>query len=514
MVRKENGTYLERSEFLAAYLDEEMIGFIKLIYVDGAASITILSKNAHYDKRPANALIARAVELCETRRKSHLIYCNYNYGKTNNSSLTEFKRRSGFEKLSVPRYYVPLTKRGALAVRLNLHRGVRELLPAGIVVPLLKLRAKYDARQQQTSKRNEEKLGSTTPVEFQLITSGIMGCVLRGPRNGAGVLEQMFEACRPESAASPWRYRNATIGRRRAVLERAPGRWHLVARRLFPDPAEINELRARGHKLAPVNGSYLPHLYEEAGPSFFERLNGRFSGVLADLRNETITVFNDRFGLGRIYFVENESGFYFSSAAKSLLRIFPETRQFDERGVAEFCACLALQNRTLYRGISVLPNAAKWTFSASGVVRKETYFTPSEWENQTTLDEEEYYDALQDTFAAVLPRYISTSQAIGMSLTGGLDGRMIMAWAKPKPGTLPCYTFGGTYRESTDVATARRVARACQQTHSNILIGPEFLDLFPRLAEEAILVSDGAIDVTGSVEIFANRKARRSRRSD
>jgi hypothetical protein len=146
-VRTENGTYLERSEFLAAYLGEEMIGFIKLIYVDGAASISqILSKNAHYDKRPANALIARAVELCEARGKSHLIYCNYNYGNANNSSLTEFKRRSGFEKLSVPRYYVPLTKRGAVAVRLNLHRGVRELLPAGIVGPLLKLRARYYAR--------------------------------------------------------------------------------------------------------------------------------------------------------------------------------------------------------------------------------------------------------------------------------------------------------------------------------------------------------------------------------
>ena len=147
-IRAENGTYLERSEFLAAYLGEEMIGFIKLIYVDGAASISqILSKNAHYDKRPANALIARAVELCEARRKSHLVYCNYDYGKANNSSLTEFKRRGGFEKLSVPRYYVPLTKRGVVAVRLNLHRGVRELLPAGIVVPLLKLRARYYARQ-------------------------------------------------------------------------------------------------------------------------------------------------------------------------------------------------------------------------------------------------------------------------------------------------------------------------------------------------------------------------------
>jgi len=336
----------------------------------------------------------------------------------------------------------------------------------------------------------------------------IMGCVLRSPGNGAGMLEQMFEAMPTQSAASPWRYRNAMIGVATPFWNERKdvGTW--LCGQLFPHPAEISELRARGHEFATSDASYLPHLYEEAGASFFERLNGRFSGVLADLRDGTITLFNDRFGLGRIYFVENESGFYFSSAAKSLLRLFRDTRQFDERGLAEFCVCgCALQNRTLYRGISVLPNAAKWSFSAGGVLKKETYFKPSQWEEQTTLAEEEYYHALRDTFVAVLPRYTSTSQPIGMSLTGGLDGRMIMAWAKPKPGALPCYTFGGTYRESVDVATARRVARACHQAHSNILIGPEFLSQFPSLAEEAIRVSDGAIDVTGSVEIFANRKA-------
>jgi hypothetical protein len=145
-VRDENGTYLNRSEFLGAYCNGEMIGFIKLIYVDGAASISqILAKNGCYDKRPANALIAKAVEICEQRKSSHLIYCQYTYGKGNNSSLTEFKRRSGFEKLCVPRYYIPLTERGRLAMRLNLHRGIREMLPKALVAPLLTLRARYHA---------------------------------------------------------------------------------------------------------------------------------------------------------------------------------------------------------------------------------------------------------------------------------------------------------------------------------------------------------------------------------
>ena len=50
-----------------------------------------------------------------------------------------------------------------------------------------------------------------------------------------------------------------------------------------------------------------------------------------------------------------------------------------------------------------------------------------------------------------------------MSLTGGLDTRMIMAWQKAKPGSLPCYTFGGMLRDCQDVIVAREVARTCEQ---------------------------------------------------
>jgi hypothetical protein len=67
-VKRENGTYLERSEFLGAHLHHELIGFIKIIYVDRIATlIQILAKNEHQDKRPMNALVANAVKLCESK---------------------------------------------------------------------------------------------------------------------------------------------------------------------------------------------------------------------------------------------------------------------------------------------------------------------------------------------------------------------------------------------------------------------------------------------------------------
>jgi asparagine synthase (glutamine-hydrolysing) len=115
---------------------------------------------------------------------------------------------------------------------------------------------------------------------------------------------------------------------------------------------------------------------------------------------------------------------------------------------------------------------------------------------------------LKETFIRVLPRYLAGAQPIGMSLTGGLDGRMILACAKPTVRTLPCYTFGGSYRESTDVAVAREVARVCQHPHTVLPVDGEFLREFPKHAEGAVYISDGTIDVTGSVELYVNRKAR------
>jgi hypothetical protein len=146
-IKREVSTMPDRSEFLAAFHDGELIGFIKLIHMGRLSSILhIVSKRSHYDKRPSNALIARAVEACQERGVEYLIYGHYDYGSRSNSTLTEFKRRNGFERLVVPRYFVPLTPRGRIALRLKLHHGAH-LLPQWCIEPILRVRTQYYDRQ-------------------------------------------------------------------------------------------------------------------------------------------------------------------------------------------------------------------------------------------------------------------------------------------------------------------------------------------------------------------------------
>jgi hypothetical protein len=157
-VKRENATYLDRSEWVGAYLGEELIGFIKFVKVNKIGSIMqILSKEAHTDKRTTNALIAKAIEVCALRGLTHFIYGQYIYGRKENSPMTEFKRRNGFVRFDYPKYYVPLTIRGRVAMSLGLHRDTLAIVPAPVVDLYLRVRG---ALFKHTLLRNRSRGGS------------------------------------------------------------------------------------------------------------------------------------------------------------------------------------------------------------------------------------------------------------------------------------------------------------------------------------------------------------------
>lgn len=142
-VRQMSATFLETSIFIGAYLDEKLIGFIKLTADDNgtqAGMMHIISMIRHRDKAPTNALVAQAVRSCADRGISYLVYSNFAYGKKERSSLSDFKERNGFERVNLPRYYVPLTGIGWAAYRLGLHHKFVDRLPGPLLAKARDLR--------------------------------------------------------------------------------------------------------------------------------------------------------------------------------------------------------------------------------------------------------------------------------------------------------------------------------------------------------------------------------------
>jgi hypothetical protein len=138
------GEFIGRCDFICAYSGEELVAFLHLVYRGDVASIlNLTTKASHFDKRPANALVAKAVEVCEQRGISYVTYGLYNYGNKRNSPLLQFKIRNGFEEIRVPRFYVPLTAWGAICVKLKLHRGLIGILPSSVISLVVDLRSKW-----------------------------------------------------------------------------------------------------------------------------------------------------------------------------------------------------------------------------------------------------------------------------------------------------------------------------------------------------------------------------------
>ena len=143
-VKRDFLSFSSRSDLLCAYSGDELIGLVKIIYCGPIAAIMKLqSKISHYDKRPSNALMAMAIEMCADRGSSFVTYGQYRYGNQKHTSLMEFKDRLGFGEFLVPRYYVPLTNKGRLGTRLKVHRGVVGVLPASFISVGRAVRSKW-----------------------------------------------------------------------------------------------------------------------------------------------------------------------------------------------------------------------------------------------------------------------------------------------------------------------------------------------------------------------------------
>ena len=271
-------------------------------------------------------------------------------------------------------------------------------------------------------------------------------------------------------------------------------------------PGVVNDLRRSGHQLRCTGADWMLHSYEDHGESCAPMLNGQFSAVFIDRRTSHIHLCSDRYGMGRVYYVEGPDAFYFASEAKALLRVLPELRRLNDAALPDFLTfgCV-FGDETLFAGIRLLPAAAWWRLERDRQTRRQ-YFVPSDWQSAPKLSEQEFLDRVPTVLNEVVPQY--TSGEVGLSLTGGLDTRLIVAfWPSNTP--LPtAFTFEGLSGTTLDTETASAVAAAVGMEHRTIRLGPNFLSDFHSWADEAVYTTDGTLGITGAHEIYLNKQAR------
>ena len=201
---------------------------------------------------------------------------------------------------------------------------------------------------------------------------------------------------------------------------------------------------------------------------------------------------NDRYGRERIFLHVDGSRTYFASEAKAILAVAPRTRGFDPAGLAEFLSCGCTVGRhSLFNGIEVLEPGSLLTFDSTGLCTRSRYAVPADLEALEPVSRQDFLESFSDSLSVAVSRSIDTGPRVGVSLTGGLDSRMIMGTLRVPPGSVPCYTFGSMFRTTGDVAVARRVAAACGESHHALELGGDFLANARGHLEHSVYIADG-----------------------
>jgi len=248
--------------------------------------------------------------------------------------------------------------------------------------------------------------------------------------------------------------------------------------------------------------------YQRSGEDGLAGISSICAAFVADQTRAKCLLFNDRYGRERIFLHFNGTRVFFSSEAKAILAVAPETRAFDETGLAELLACgCTLGTQSLFRGIEVLEGGTVLTFEGPTIKRRR-YFDQAHLERLEPVSDKEFLEGFSDSLRSAVNGFVRSVPKVGISLTGGLDSRMIMASLDAPPGSVPCYTFGSMYRTTGDVAVGSQVAARCAQPHQVLELGKGFLGNVRENFEQSVYVSDGYLGLSGAAEFYVNRLAR------
>jgi asparagine synthase (glutamine-hydrolysing) len=254
----------------------------------------------------------------------------------------------------------------------------------------------------------------------------------------------------------------------------------------------------------------LARAFAHDGEAVVSRLNGLFAGLVVDCQRRQAWLFNDRYGSHRLYVFEKSGTVYVASEARALLAVLPELRSFDDKGVAHFLTFgSVLAGRTLFRGLQHLGGAVLWRINAAAAIERTRYFSPAQWESIPPLTTADYESRFGTVFLEAVGDQLHDAPRIGLSLTGGLDTRMILAAMPRSQRPAAAYTYAASRQTRLlDARIAAEAAGLVGLEHRVLALGDDFLRDFPRQLDRTVRSTDGCAGVLGAHEIWLSEQAR------
>jgi len=136
---------------------------------------------------------------------------------------------------------------------------------------------------------------------------------------------------------------------------------------------------------------------------------------------------------------------------------------------------------SLFKGISWPPESL-WEFAGSAVPKKQSYFDLRIGKT-SGIKPDQFYEKFDETVQESSPVIWKAPREVALSLTAGLDTRVVLASVGDGEDLSLLY-IRGLWGETFDVQAARKLAAVCNRPHEVISINERFLKDFPSFAKK------------------------------
>lgn len=242
------------------------------------------------------------------------------------------------------------------------------------------------------------------------------------------------------------------------------------------------ELGANGHAVRGTGDTpVIPHLYEEHGPAFAERLEGMFALALWDAGRERLVLARDRLGKKPLLWTALPDGtLAFASELKALLQLPALRRDVDLEALDAY---LALQyvpgTHTAVRGVERLPPGHVLVWE-QGRVELTRYWEPRL--SEETLSEEEWLERVRATVGEAVRKRLVADVPLGALLSGGIDSSIVVAlMAQGSTEPVRTFTVGFAEKRYDERRYARAIAERYGTRHEEVVLEPNAADVLERL---------------------------------
>lgn len=245
------------------------------------------------------------------------------------------------------------------------------------------------------------------------------------------------------------------------------------------------ELRAglerRGHRLrSGSDGEVIPHLFEEHGPAFVERLNGIFAIALWDVGRRELHLARDRFGVKPLYYAQRPGRLAFASEVRALLADESIPRELDPAALDHFLTFRFVPSpRTGLAAVRKLAPATVLTCGADGICQSEYATEPGRGDR---TDREALVEEYAAAFSEAVERQMMSDRPIGVMLSGGVDSGAVCAAMARRSSRVRAYTvgFAGGDETTDEIGAAAATAQLFGADHESVTIGErEYLEALP-----------------------------------